>query len=75
MRGASAREKARMVIAATTFAQAAFCVADDSRLIGGPPRAAAGHGRRDFYSWPGRELGVRFSKFARKIRTYDYRPE
>jgi hypothetical protein len=30
-----------MVIAATTFAQAAFCFADDPRLIRCPPRAAA----------------------------------
>jgi hypothetical protein len=64
-----------MVIAATTFAQAAFCAADDSRLIEGPPRAAAGHGRGDFYCWPGRELRGGFSTLARKIRTYDYRPE
>jgi hypothetical protein len=30
-----------MVIAATTFALAAFCIADDSRLVSPPPRAAA----------------------------------
>jgi hypothetical protein len=64
-----------MVIAATTLTPAASGVADDSRLIFTPPRAAGGHGRGIFYCWPGHELGDVISTVARKIRTYDYRPE
>jgi hypothetical protein len=50
-----------MVIAATTFAQAARGVADVFWYGAPPPRAAAGHGRRVFYCRPGQELGLHFS--------------
>jgi hypothetical protein len=65
----------RMVIAATTFALAAFWVGDDSGLISRPPRAAGGIVVHDFYSWPGRELGLHFCGSGREIRTYERRPE
>jgi len=59
---AAAAPNAPMVIAATPVTPAAFCVADDSRVIRPPPRAAAGFQLRSFYCWPGRELGHGFSR-------------
>src|SRR5688500_15443412 len=56
-----------MVIAATTLTPAAFWSADDLEVIRGSNRAAAGHGRGDFYSRPGRELGPLFCSSRRKI--------
>src|SRR5688572_25653125 len=59
-----------MVIAATQLTPAASCSADVFRYGGGANNAAAGHGRRDFYSRPGRDLGLHFRRSPRKIRTY-----
>jgi hypothetical protein len=64
-----------MVIAATPDPPAAFCIADDFGLIRRSKSAAAAQGRRDFYSRPGRELGEEISTSARKITTYERRPE
>jgi hypothetical protein len=64
-----------MVIAATPVTPAAFCAADELRFIPCSPRAAAGLQLRGFYWWPGRQLGRHFRGSARKIRTYDHRPE
>src|SRR5688500_2488265 len=59
-----------MVIASTTLTPAAFCSADDPRVVQRTNRAAAGQGRGAFYCTPGRELGGDFSTAARRIRTY-----
>src|SRR5688572_8574157 len=63
-----------MVIAATTFALGERSIADELPVVSRPPRAAGGHGRRDFYCRPGRELGLHFRATGRKIRTYERRP-
>jgi hypothetical protein len=62
-------EKPPRVIAATPVTPAAFCIADDFGLIRAWKNAAAGPGRRVFYSRPGRELGQVFFSVARKTRT------
>jgi len=49
-----------MVIAATRLTPATFCVADDLKVIRVSKNAAAGQGRSDFYSRPGRDLGLHF---------------
>src|SRR5687767_6258637 len=59
-----------MVIAATTLTPAAFSSPDDLQVVRGSNRAAGVHGRGDFYSRPGRGLGLHFSGSRRKIRSY-----
>jgi hypothetical protein len=66
---------APIAIAATPVALGERGVADELWVIQCSPRAAAGLQLRDFYSWPGRELGVHFRGSPRKTTTYDYRPQ
>jgi hypothetical protein len=64
-----------MVNAATPVTPAALSVADDLRRIRPSPRTPAGLESHDFYCWPGRELGGGFRCIARRITTYERRPE
>jgi hypothetical protein len=58
-----------MVIAATPVALAAFCVADDPRVVRRPPRAAAGLLLRGHNHRPGQGFEAIFPQHFSKIRT------